>query len=59
MPQIDSPRTTPVATGSPSIEGGSTAIASAPRGDYRVTFGCSLDAPQGTADVRESTAPAR
>ena len=53
MRQVDAPRTSSIATGPRSTDEGSTAIASRSAGEYRMTFGCSLDARQDPDDVRK------
>ena len=50
MPPLEAPRTGSVRTGS-STDDSRTAIASRPASEYRMTFGCSLDA--GPSDVQE------
>ena len=53
MPQIDAPRTGSFPGGTRSIDGSRAELASAPADPYRVTFGCSLEAPTAPGDVRE------
>ena len=52
MRQIEAPRTGSSPTGIRSIDGSRAEVAAAPVNPYRVTFGCSFDAPAATSDGR-------